>query len=91
MGVKRLMGKLVGIFTVSSVYSDYLFKVYLSAKCSFMPRKLAWHLVRVKHNSMEGGVHFNSLFLNFKNAISEEKCMYAHRGEAFHAVGIPTA
>lgn len=33
MGVRRLMVKLVGIFIVSSVYSNYLFMVYLSAKC----------------------------------------------------------
>lgn len=86
------MVKLVGIFIVSSVYSNYLSTVDLSAKClSFMPRKLARHLLKAKHKLMEGGVHFKALFLCFKDAISEEKCMYVHRRENFHAVGNPTA
>jgi hypothetical protein len=55
-----------------------------------MPRKLVWHLVKAKNNSMEEGAHFNSLFLCFKNAISVEKCMYAHSREDSHALGIPT-
>jgi len=33
MGVRKLMVKLVGIFIVSSVYSNYFSTVYLSAKC----------------------------------------------------------
>jgi hypothetical protein len=91
MGVKRLAVKLVGIFIVSSVYSDYLFKAYLLAKCrSFMPRKLAWHLVKVKQ--LDGqGVHFNcaSRMLSVKRSVCVcvcmYVCMYAHTGEASYS------
>ena len=45
-----------------------------------MPRKLAQNLVKVKHNSMEGGAHFTSLFLFFKNTMSEEKRVSTQKG-----------
>jgi len=78
MGVRKLMVKLVGIFIVSSVFSNYLSTVSLSAKCwSFMPRKLARYVVKAKHNLMEGGVLSKLYFCASRMpSVNRSACMH---------------
>jgi hypothetical protein len=49
-----------------------------------MPKKLARHLVKAKHNSMEGGVYISNLYFCASRMPSVMRSVYMHKeGKTF--------